>query len=194
MRSLATLNLADNELSGAIPHTINELRNLRVVLIHNNQFTGSIPQKLLLQRPMMRAQLDGNMFDATVDADQKKMISLGHFPAPRVPTHDIVVPIQSYDELERLIDDPNILSSAFESTTVKNHPLRVLGESVLRMIVTDYLIQHLMSAPDMDLLEYRESILNTDSILGSARGLDFESRAFGIVDTSDSGYVMPFWR
>merc|ERR1712224_381941 len=45
-RTLETLSLEDNKLSGSIPSTISALTRLTYLSLRNNQLTGSIPQEV----------------------------------------------------------------------------------------------------------------------------------------------------
>jgi len=75
LENLYALDLSHNQLSGTIPASLGDLASLDELDLSYNQLTGSAPEAL---SQVERLSLWGNLLDATVDADGRRVFTVDY--------------------------------------------------------------------------------------------------------------------
>ena len=79
LRSLYNISLSTKNISGHIPHSIGNLRNLTKLYLDNNIFSGSIPQEIGLLRSLHDLSLATNKLSGLIPQEIDNHIHLKSF-------------------------------------------------------------------------------------------------------------------
>ena len=121
------LDLADNDLSGAIPPEIGNLTSLEELSLHRNNLSGAIPPEIGNLTNLKNLRLDGNNLSGTIPQELGKLTNLKGLNLYRNSLSGAIPPeIGNLTNLQYLHLDRNSLSGAIPAELGKLTNLRHL--------------------------------------------------------------------